>query len=133
MINSLPSSKKRRGKRHSFGSHLFHLAQTLTHETSGGSFAASSWPWVLLGPLWDWGHKDGEREKQALRRWELLMWEVREQRQGKSKHGLDCVLRSPGWTDPVLGVLCLHSLQWAVIPQLKKVKNQFWVSSLNAP
>lgn len=57
------------------------------------------------------------------------MWEVREQRQGKSKHELDCVLRSPrwtdpagkskhkldcvlrspGWTDPVLGVLRLFT------------------------
>lgn len=54
-------------------------------------------------------------------------------KEGKSKHELDCVLRSPGWTDPALGVLRLHSLQWVITPQLKKEKNQFWVSILDAP
>lgn len=103
------------------------MAQTLTHETSGAVSLQAHGPGFYWAPSGIGYIRIGKG-----RRWELLMWEAREQRQGKSKHELDCVLRSPGWTDPALGVLRLHSLQWAVIPQLKKEKNQFWVSILDA-
>lgn len=107
------------------------MAQTLTHETSGAVSLQAHGPGFYWAPSGIGYIRMEKGRSRVYGRWEL--WEVREQRQGKSKHELDCVLRSPGWTDPALGVLRLHSLQWAIIPQLKKEKNQFWVSILDAP